>query len=103
MLNPFASAAREDVMCTVRVVNTFENLAAHVELDDGVTVFSELHADSSRQLTKVTTDNFFTVMYVNRPLLFERHLGGRRKPIAVLVNKNDCKSVLAFFDSRDIC
>ena len=74
-----------------------------VELDDGVTVFSELHADSSRQLTKVTTDNFFTVMYVNRPLLFERHLGGRRKPIAVLVNKNDCKSVLAFFDSRDIC
>ena len=38
MLNPFASAAREDVMCTVRVVNTFENLAAHVELDDGVTV-----------------------------------------------------------------
>ena len=38
MLNPFAPAAREDVMCTVRVVNTFENLAAHVELDDGVTV-----------------------------------------------------------------
>lgn len=38
MLNPFASQTREDVMCTVRVVNTFENLAAHVELDDGVTV-----------------------------------------------------------------
>ena len=38
MLNPFAPASREDVMCTVRVVNTFENLAAHVELDDGVTV-----------------------------------------------------------------
>ncbi len=38
MLNPFAPAAREDVMCTVRVVNTFENLAAHVELDDGVSV-----------------------------------------------------------------
>ena len=37
MLNPFAPA-REDVMCTVRVVNTFESLAAHVELDDGVTV-----------------------------------------------------------------
>ena len=27
---------REDVMCTVRVVNTFESLAAHVELDDGI-------------------------------------------------------------------
>jgi hypothetical protein len=38
MLNPFASQTREDVMCTVRVVNTFENLSAHVELDDGVTV-----------------------------------------------------------------
>ncbi len=38
MLNPFAPAAREDVMCTVRVMNTFENLAAHVELDDGVIV-----------------------------------------------------------------
>ena len=38
MLNPFASAHREDVMCTVRVVNTFESLAAHVELDDGVSV-----------------------------------------------------------------
>jgi hypothetical protein len=38
MLNPFASANREEVMCTVRVVNTFESLAAHVELDDGVSV-----------------------------------------------------------------
>ncbi len=38
MLNPFAPAAIEQVMCTVRVVNTFESLAAHVELDDGVTV-----------------------------------------------------------------
>lgn len=38
MLNPFASQTHEEVMCTVRVVNTFENLAAHVELDDGVTV-----------------------------------------------------------------
>ena len=47
-----------------------------VELDDGAAEFSELHADSSRQLTKVTTDNFFMVMYVNGPLLFERHLGG---------------------------
>ena len=38
MLNPFAPASKEDVMCTVRVVNTFESLAAHVDLDDGVTV-----------------------------------------------------------------
>jgi len=38
MLNPFASENREEVMCTVRVVNTFESLAAHVELDDGVSV-----------------------------------------------------------------
>jgi hypothetical protein len=38
MLYPFASQNREDVMCTVRVVNTFENLSAHVELDDGVAV-----------------------------------------------------------------
>ena len=38
MLNPFAPAGRQDVMCTVHVVNTFESLAAHVELDDGVTV-----------------------------------------------------------------
>lgn len=38
MMNPFAFSSKEDVMCTVRVVNTFEDLAAHVELDDGVTV-----------------------------------------------------------------
>jgi hypothetical protein len=38
MLNPFASQTREEVMCTVHVVNTFDNLAAHVELDDGITV-----------------------------------------------------------------
>jgi hypothetical protein len=38
MLNPFAPAGRHDVMCTVHVVNTFDNLAAHVELDDGITV-----------------------------------------------------------------
>ena len=37
MLNPFAPSAREEVMCTVRIVNTFESLAAHVELDGGVT------------------------------------------------------------------
>ncbi len=38
MLNPFAPAGTQEVMCTVHVVNTFESLAAHVELDDGVTV-----------------------------------------------------------------
>jgi hypothetical protein len=38
MLNPFAPAGREEVMCTVHVVNTFENLAAHVEIDGGVAV-----------------------------------------------------------------
>ncbi|WP_373505611.1 hypothetical protein [Aestuariivirga sp.] len=38
MLNPFAPAGRQDVMCTVHVVNTFDNLAAHVELDDGVKI-----------------------------------------------------------------
>ena len=38
MLNLFAPASKEDVMCTVRVVNTFESLGAHVELDDGITV-----------------------------------------------------------------
>ena len=29
---------REDVMCTVHVVNTFESLAAHVELDGNVEI-----------------------------------------------------------------
>ena len=38
MLNPFGSATREDVMCTVHVVNTFESLAAHVELDGNVAI-----------------------------------------------------------------
>jgi uncharacterized Zn finger protein len=38
MFNPFFTQTREDVMCTVRVVNTFESLAAHVELDGDVTV-----------------------------------------------------------------
>ena len=38
MLNPFAKDVREDVMCTVHVVNTFESLAAHVELDGDVKV-----------------------------------------------------------------
>ncbi|NBU19658.1 MAG: hypothetical protein EBS44_10555, partial [Betaproteobacteria bacterium] len=38
MLSPLFKAVQEDVMCTVRVVNTFESLAAHVELDGDVTV-----------------------------------------------------------------
>ena len=38
MLAPFFKETREDVMCTVRVVNTFESLAAHVELDGDVAV-----------------------------------------------------------------
>ena len=66
-----------------------------VELDAGAAEFSELHADSSRQLTKVTTDNFFMVMYVNGPLLFDRHLGGRRKPVALFINEDHCEPVLA--------
>jgi hypothetical protein len=37
MMNIF-SGGREDVMCTVRVVNTFDSLAAHVELDGNVSV-----------------------------------------------------------------
>ena len=38
MLNPFMKELSEDVMCTVHVVNTFESLAAHVELDGDVKV-----------------------------------------------------------------
>jgi len=38
MLNPFGKKVREDVMCTVHVVNTFESLGAHVELDGDVKV-----------------------------------------------------------------
>jgi uncharacterized Zn finger protein len=38
MMNPFAAPASENVMCTVNVVNTFESLAAHVELDGGALV-----------------------------------------------------------------
>ena len=38
MMNPFLAPRSEDVMCTVRVVNTFESLAAHVELDGDVKV-----------------------------------------------------------------
>jgi hypothetical protein len=32
------SKKREEVMCTVHVVNTFESLAAHVELDGDVKI-----------------------------------------------------------------
>ena len=38
MMMPFARRVREDVFCTVSVVNTFDSLAAHVELDGNVTV-----------------------------------------------------------------
>jgi hypothetical protein len=44
-----------------------------VELDDGVAEFFELHAASSRQLARVTRDNFFTVTFFTGPLLFERY------------------------------
>ena len=38
MLNPFAKQTSEEVMCTVRVNNTFESLAAHVEIDGDVKI-----------------------------------------------------------------
>jgi hypothetical protein len=38
MMNPFAGKSSEHVMCTVNVVNTFEFLGAHVELDGDVKV-----------------------------------------------------------------
>jgi hypothetical protein len=38
VIRPFAKPASEDVMCTVRVVNTFESLAAHVEIDGNVVI-----------------------------------------------------------------
>lgn len=38
MLNLFSGPVREDVMCTVHVVNTFESLGAHVELDGDVRI-----------------------------------------------------------------
>jgi len=72
-----------------------------VELDDGAAELFELHADSSRQLAIATTDNFFTVTFFTGSLLFERHVGGRRKPVAFFVNEDHCKPVLAFFDARD--
>jgi len=36
MIHPMSSKRREDVMCTVRVVNTFDSLGAHVELDGDI-------------------------------------------------------------------
>jgi hypothetical protein len=38
MMNPFAAPPSEHVMCTVNVVNTFEFLSAHVELDGDVKI-----------------------------------------------------------------
>lgn len=83
------------VIGAVVVVDVVVVVVTFVELDDGVAEFSELHADNSRQLAIVTTNNFFTVMYVNGPLLFDRHLGGRRKPVALFVNEDHCEPVLA--------
>ena len=38
MMRALAPRTREDVMCTVHVVNTFESLGAHVEFDGDVKV-----------------------------------------------------------------
>ena len=62
---PAASPAASESPGTVVV--TF------AELDDGVAEFFELHAASSRQLARVTRDNFFTVTFFTGPLLFERY------------------------------
>ena len=90
------------VIGAVVVVDVVVVVVTFVELDDGVAEFSELHADNSRQLAIVTTNNFFTVTFFTGSLLFERHVGGRRKPVAFLVDEDHCKSVLAFFDARDL-
>jgi uncharacterized Zn finger protein len=39
MMNPFAAKVSENVMCTVNVINTFESLQAHVELDGDAKVY----------------------------------------------------------------
>ena len=38
MMNPFATKVSEHVMCTVNVVNTFEQLSAHVVLDGDIKI-----------------------------------------------------------------
>lgn len=38
MTRSMIAATHEDVMCTVTVVNTFESLAAHVEIDGNVAI-----------------------------------------------------------------
>ncbi len=38
-MNPFATKVSENVMCTVNVINTFESLQAHVELDGEVKIY----------------------------------------------------------------
>lgn len=95
-----SDAGTESTGMVVLIVGGFVVVTV-VELDDGAAEFSELHADNSRQLTKVTTDNFFRVIYVNGRLLFERHVGSRRKPVAFFVDEDHCEPVLAFFDARD--
>ena len=89
------------VIGAVVVVDVVVVVVTFVELDDGAAEFSELHADNSRQLAIVTINNFFTVTFFTGSLLFERHLGGRRKPVAIFVDEDHCKPVLAFFDGRN--
>jgi hypothetical protein len=38
MMNPFATKVSEHVMCTVNVINTFEQLSAHVVLDGNIKI-----------------------------------------------------------------
>lgn len=95
-----SDAGTESTGMVVSIVGGFVVVTV-VELDDGAAEFSELHADNSRQLAIATTDNFFTVTFFTGSLLFERHVGGRRKPVAFFVDEDHCKPVLAFFDARD--
>lgn len=37
-MNPFAAPPSEHVMCTVNIVNTFEQLSAHVVLDGDIKI-----------------------------------------------------------------
>ena len=73
-----------------------------VEVDEEVAEFCELHADNSRQLESVMTDNFFTVTFLTGSRLFERHVGGGRKPVAFFVDEDHCKPALALFYARDV-
>jgi hypothetical protein len=70
-----SDAGTESTGIVVLIVGGFV-VVTFVELDDGAAEFSELHAASSRQLARVTRDNFFTVTFFIGSLLFERHAGG---------------------------